>query len=235
MMEKTCLIIDDENQNHVFDAKIKDKLKREGINVNLIYIDASSQDVRDDDLHIDLSKFELKITSEIEGKTIDVIACDYNLADPVDNNKKMGTDIIDIIRNYRKNTPIILYSGNYEVIIKDIFESYKKEESTEEESVDKIRKIYNNNISEFLKRNIYPDKVNSILTKPPIKSDQIILSKLRNYGNYKFQDAYPIFDGKLLSNIADEIDKSSIDGNRYLDEIIQQVTSYIIETNSIKE
>ncbi|MCT4645795.1 MAG: hypothetical protein N4A74_12480 [Carboxylicivirga sp.] len=234
-MEKTCLIIDDENQKPIFDAKIKDVLKKKGIDAKLIYINASSHEVRNDDLHIDLEKFENKIKEEIKGKSIDVIACDYNLADAASANKKMGTDIIEILRNHRKNTPIILYSGNYEVIIKDVFDSYKKEESTEEESVNKIKRLYNNNISEFLKRSTYPEKVNTILINPPLKTDQIILSELRNYGDYKFQDAYPKFEGKTLSNIADEIDKNSYDGKQFLDEIIQQITSYMIETNSHKQ
>jgi hypothetical protein len=77
--------------------------------------------------------------------------------------------------------------------------------------------------------------VNLVLLNPPEKSDQIILSELRNYGDYKFQSVYPIFDGRTLNQIANEIDKGSYDGNRFLLEIIQQVTSYMIEINSYKE
>lgn len=235
IMEKICLIIDDENQKNVFEAKIRDILKRKGIEVKLIYIDASSSDVRDDDLNIDLQKFEDKIDAEIHGKSIDVIACDYNLADAASINKIMGTDIIEILRAKRKRTPIILYSGNYEVVIKDIFEAYKNEKASENDCIGKIKKIYNSNILEFLKRATYPEKVNFVLLNPPEKSDQMILSELRYYGDYKFQSAYPVFDGKTLTQIADEIDKGSYDGNRFLHEIVQQVTSYMIEINSFKE
>lgn len=234
-MEKICLIIDDENQNEVFEAKIREILKRKGIEVKLIYIDASSSEVRDDDLNINIQKFSDKIDAEIQGKSVDVIACDYNLADAASDNKIMGTDIIEILRIKRKHTPIILYSGNYEVIIKDIFDAYKNEKCSENDCIGKINKIYNSNILEFLRRATYPEKVNLVLLNPPEKSDQIILSELRNYGNYKFQSAYPIFDGRTLTQIANEIDKGSYDGNRFLLEIIQQVTSYMIEINSLKE
>ena len=231
-MTKTCLIIDDENQQSVFDAKIRNVLSRKGIQANLIYIDASSAEVRDDDLNIDLDKFEKKIVSEIQGKSIDVIACDYNLADAASANKIMGTDIIEILRKKRKHTPILLYSGNYEVVIRDIFDAYKNKTVTEIDCIQRIRKIYSSNVLQFLQRASYPENVNTILINPPEKSDQIILSELRNYGDYKFKTAYPIFEGKTLNQIADEIDKGTYDGKSFLNEIVQQVASYMIETNS---
>lgn len=233
MIDKTVLIIDDENQTKNFNREIKAKLKQHGINVDLIFIDMSVYDVRDDDFFIDIDKFEKHFNDKTSNKNIDIIACDYNLADKAEVPIK-GTDLINIIRDYRKKTPIIMYSGNYEDIIKDIFDNYKNEIKTGGESIKEIKKLYNYNIIDFLKRADYYGKINHILRNPPEKTDVIILEELRKYGEYKFKSAYPRFDGKTLNEIATEIDKNSYSGNEFLEEIIQQILSYIIDTNSEK-
>lgn len=233
MIDKTVLIIDDENQTKNFNREIKAKLKQHGTNVDLIFIDMSLYDVRDDDFFIDIDKFEKYFNYRISNKSIDIIACDYNLADKAEVPIK-GTDLINIIRNFRKKTPIIMYSGNYEDIIKDVFDNYKNDKKTAGESIKEIKNLYNNNILDFIKRSDYYGKVNYILKKPPEKTDVIILDELRKYGEYKFKSAYTRFDGKTLNEIATEIDKNSYSGNEFLEEIIQQILSYIIETNSEK-
>ncbi len=231
MIDKTVLIIDDENQTRNFNSKIKAKLKQDGINVDLIFIDMSVFDVRNDDLFIDIDKFKNHFNDKTSNKSIDIIACDYNLADKAEVPVK-GTDLVNIIRDFRKKTPVIMYSGNYEDIIKDIFDNYKNNRKTAAESIKEIKKMYHNNILDFIKRSDYYVKVNSILKNPPEKTDVIILDELRKYGNYKFKSAYPRFDGKTLNEIATEIDKNSYSGNEFLEEIIQQILAYIIETNS---
>lgn len=231
MIDKTVLIIDDENQTKNFNIEIKAKLKQKGINIALIFIDMSLFEVRNDDYFIDIDKFIKYFLYKTNNIGIDVIACDYNLADKAEIPVK-GTDLINIIRDFRRNTPVIMYSGNYEDIIKDIFDNYKNDKKSSGESIKEIKNLYNNNILDFIKRSDYYGKVNSILKNPPEKTDVIILYELRKYGDYKFKSAYPRFDGKTLNEIATEIDKNSYSGNEFLEEIIQQILSYIIETNS---
>ena len=45
----------------------------------------------------------------------------------------------------------------------------------------------------------------------------------------KLSSAYPIFSGKKLSQIADEIEKSTYQGQEFQQELIEQTIAYIIE------
>ncbi len=233
-MDRTVLIIDDENQEEIFDRDIQGKLKREGIEVNLVFIDMSSSDVRNEDSTINIDSFEDKFTSDIEGKHIDIIACDYNFSDKSEVPKN-GVDVIDVIRRHRKSTPIVLYSGNYNQIISEIFTDYKNNVRDQNETVKRLTKIYNNHISKFVTRTEYHNEINRILKSPPQNVEQMILKELTAYGDYEFESAYPKFSGKKLQEIANEIDKNTHGGKEFLDEIVQQVVGYMINVNSKKE
>ena len=52
---------------------------------------------------------------------------------------------------------------------------------------------------------------------------------MREYPDLKLSSAYPIFSGKKLSQIADEIEKSTYQGQEFQQELIEQTIAYIIE------
>ena len=109
-MEQVCLIVDDKDQQHTFKAQIQDILKKEGHNVEIIFINTTSPELLNEEQNIDKDKLKACIKSKIEGKHIDVVASDFDLSDDVVN----GLDVIEIIRSIREKVPIILYSGNLE-------------------------------------------------------------------------------------------------------------------------
>lgn len=44
-MEQVCLIVDDKDQQHTFKAQIQDILKKEGHNVEIIFINTTSPEL----------------------------------------------------------------------------------------------------------------------------------------------------------------------------------------------
>ena len=154
---------------------------------------------------------------------IDVVASDFDLSDDVVN----GLDVIEIIRSIREKVPIILYSGNLEKAIKSVMgDPASKDLPT---LINDVKKLMLHHISEFIDRTGYAASVIKVLKNKDTSTKQILLKKLREYPDLKLSSAYPIFSGKKLSQIADEIEKSTYQGQEFQQELIEQTIAYIIE------
>ena len=222
-MEQVCLIVDDKDQQHTFKAQIQDILKKEGHNVEIIFINTTSPELLNEEQNIDKDKLKACIKSKIEGKHIDVVASDFDLSDDVVN----GLDVIEIIRSIREKVPIILYSGNLEKAIKSVMgDPATKDLPT---LINDVKKLMLHHISEFIDRTGYAASVIKVLKNKDTSTKQILLEKLREYPDLKLSSAYPIFSGKKLSQIADEIEKSTYQGQEFQQELIEQTIAYIIE------
>ena len=222
-MEQVCLIVDDKDQQHTFKAQIQDILKKEGHNVEIIFINTTSPELLNEYQKIYKYKLKACIKSKIEGKHIDVVASDFDLSDDVVN----GLDVIEIIRSIREKVPIILYSGNLEKAIKSVMgDPASKDLPT---LINDVKKLMLHHISEFIDRTGYAASVIKVLKNKDTSTKQILLKKLREYPDLKLSSAYPIFSGKKLSQIADEIEKSTYQGQEFQQELIEQTIAYIIE------
>ncbi|WP_101690209.1 response regulator [Dysgonomonas massiliensis] len=226
MNKKTCLIIDDEDQRGVFKTGIQDVLKRDGYHVDLIFIHTVCQEVLDENQDIDKEKLTNYIKSEIDGKPIDIIVTDFNLSDKNIN----GLDVIEIIREDRIKTPIVLYSGNREEVIKStVFNGEDLKPS--DELIRSVKRLMLHNISEFTDRTTYTEEVNKLLKKKENSTQQVLLRKLREFSKEEFKICYPELGGKKFEDIASEIEKDSLQGQKFQAELIEQVLSYMLDIN----
>lgn len=151
------------------------------------------------------------------------MASDFDLSDDVVN----GLDVIEIIRSIREKVPIILYSGNLEKAIKSVMgDPASKDLPT---LINDVKKLMLHHISEFIDRTGYAASVIKVLKNKDTSTKQILLKKLREYPDLKLSSAYPIFSEKKLSQIADEIEKSTYQGQEFQQELIEQTIAYIIE------
>lgn len=224
-MIKTCVIIDDNDQNGIFDSFIRSKLKREGYSVDGIIINPSKIEYQDDELCIDIKKVETKLTSEFDNRRIDVVATDFDLSDDgVD-----GLTIAKLVRKLRPKVPIIIYSGQLDKVIERVLGDYKTKNS--EELIQAIRELIKLDIRDFLGRENYADKVNQILQEKNTDVSLILSKRLREFSDMTFKSCYPKFQDKLLEYIANEIDKQTYSGLKFQEELIEQVVSYLIKTN----
>jgi len=230
MIEKNCLIVDDEAgyQKRKFGTEIAEPLHNQGIKVNLILIDVTDKELQTDE-KLDIEKLKDFISKSINGIKIDVVGCDYELSSSIVN----GLDVVKIIRDLRKKTKIFLYSGKYEVIIGNILNDYKIDNpATKKSCIKSIKNIYSSNIEDFLERNDYPARFVGVLKNENDTIDDIFIKKIREYNEYQFKSCFPTFEGKLLSEISDEIEKCSHSGQKFLEELIDQTISYLIKTNT---
>lgn len=229
MIEKTCLIIDDEAayQKRVFEASVASNLRLKGIKVNLILVDTTDKDLQTDE-KIDLEKINSYIENEIRNLKLDVVACDYELSSKDVN----GIDVIKKIRALRPKTKIFLYSGKYEKVIGDILKEMQKGDAQSiRSSINAIKNIYSSRIEEFLERNDYPAKLVGVLKNNDDSIDDIFVKKIREYSELKFKSCYPIFEGKTLSEIAEEIEKETHSSKQFLEELVEQTVAYLIKSN----
>lgn len=229
-MDKICLIIDDKDQQHAFNAQIRDVLNNKGYNVDAVFVNTTNPEVLNDEQNIDIGKLSSYISDSIKDKHIDVVATDFDLSDDSVN----GLNIVEIVRNVcnRKKTPIVLYSGNLEKVIKSVIGDPIKDTSTLTADV-KTLMLYH--IHDFIDRTGYAESVNKILQEKETSTKQILLKKLREYPDMKFMSCYPVFTGKTLGNIADEIEKSTYHGQGFQSELIEQTVAYLIDINGDKE
>lgn len=232
-MEKVCLIIDDKDQQHIFEAKIRDILARDGYEVNAVLINTTDPEVLNDEQNIDIEKLTEHIKRKINDGHIDVIAQDFNLSDDNIN----GLNVIEIIRQMGRKTPIVLYSGNREQVIRSIVCSPDPKDSKKfilkEISllIENVKKLMLHNICDFVERTGYDQAVIKILREKETSTRQILLKKLREYPNMVFRSAYPRFEGESLSTIAKEIEKSTYQGQSFQEELIEQTVAYMLKTS----
>lgn len=229
MVEKNCLLIDDEigPQKRIFASSVALPLKRDGIHVNLIPIDTTEKELQSEE-RIDIKKLKEYIEERIKTLKIDVVACDYELASDSIN----GIEVVKIIRELRKKVPIFLYSGKYQKIITDILTKFDKEDP---ESLGicthHIRQIYNSNIKDFLERNDYPSTLVGFFRNQEVTKEDVLVEKLREYPELPFRSCFPRFDGKILSEIADEVEKETKKGQDFIEELTEQTVAYMIKIN----
>jgi hypothetical protein len=60
----------------------------------------------------------------------------------------------------------------------------------------------------------------------------MIEEKLLEYPDLVFQNTYPLFEGKTLNEIAQEIRIGSVHGNKYMKELIEQAISNMVLVNT---
>jgi len=167
MSDKLCIIIDDKDQQRVFDSDVVVPLKKEGYYVDGILINTTDPEVLDDENNIDMDKLKAKIEDAMNGKSVDIIATDFDLSD----EKINGIQVIEVIRKIRTGVPVLLYSGKLEEVIQSVLGEYKTKNA--EELIKGIRKLMKYNIVDYVERTDYPATIRKLLISVPLKLGRI--------------------------------------------------------------
>lgn len=229
MSDKLCIIIDDKDQQRVFDSDVVVPLKREGYYVDGILINTTDPEILDDENNIDMDKLKAKIEEAMNGKSIDIIATDFDLSD----EKINGIQVIEVIRKIRAGVPVLLYSGKLEEVIQSILGEYKTKNA--DELIKGIRKLMKYNIVDYVERTDYPATIRKLLKDKKIQLSALLLQKIREHSDMEFKSCYKPFAGKKLKDIANEIEKQTIQRREFQEELLEQAIAYLIEINSEDE
>ena len=198
MSDKLCIIIDDKDQQRVFDSDVVVPLKREGYYVDGILINTTDPEILDDENNIDMDKLKAKIEEAMNGKSIDIIATDFDLSD----EKINGIQVIEVIRKIRAGVPVLLYSGKLEEVIQSILGEYKTKNA--DELIKGIRKLMKYNIVDYVERTDYPATIRKLLKDKKIQLSALLLQKIREHSDMEFKSCYKPFAGKKLKDIAND-------------------------------
>ncbi|HRA73263.1 MAG TPA: hypothetical protein PLB11_10635 [Flavobacterium sp.] len=229
MIQKHLILIDEQPQATTLE-KIKNILKKDGIELIYKEINPVSYQKRDasGNLDFDTENFKKAIIEIEYFKTSGLILCDYNLIAEVVN----GYDVIKIIRelNYNNSKKIFLYSAKIEGVISDIL----TKETDFEKQKESLAKLIDYNI-EFIKRDGYDQEVIKHIKKElefDFETELIRWFHKRNHDTFNY--LFPKYEGKSFGAIAIELESKNPISVEFKKELIEQIISYLSNLNDLQ-
>lgn len=228
MKQKKCiLVVDDKPQTAVIRG-IKSKLSN-AFDLEFIDIRTSLATFKKDDSEdLDIEKLSCGIRNKITGKHIDIALTDFDL----EHDNFTGLDIINMVHQIRHRVKFIIYSGNWNKVIKSVFGDNFSNMSTDE-IVSGINNLLQSQIISCVDRTDYSEALAEHLKKD---SDTYIeyrlASLLRANGNLKFESCFPDYKGKSFKEIADIIEgHSDARYSEWIDAVLAQTLAYLTKVN----
>lgn len=229
-MDKTCLIIDNEDQTGEIET-IQRIGKSKRLNVNCYQFNVGSTNRPDllTDGKIDIAKVIDAFNNEFRYIPFHLIAFDWNLSD----DSITGVELIRKFnsQNIRKNTPRLLYSGILKEEIASMLHEFKAGTRPEIQLLNWLNTLIKVDIVDFVDRPEYANTVVSILEKTPESIEFAIEKELRKLSTLKFKSVFPDFKDMTFQEIADEIEKDPNKGSVFKNEIINQTISFLAQIN----
>jgi hypothetical protein len=230
-MERVCLLIDNEDQTSSMEKIVREGNKQ-GLKINCLQFNVGGTE-RDDlltDGKIDIQKVIDVFKTEFRRDKFHLIAFDWQLDDESIN----GVELIRLFdsKEIRKNTKKLLYSGVLKEEIQSLLEKYAKKEVDFKYAWNQINTLIRINIIDFVDRSEYEKAIVDIISKTDDPIDSIFEKKLREYPDLVFQNTYPMFEGKKLSELADLIETDVPKGSKFKNELIEQVVAYLLQMNN---
>lgn len=226
--ERIILVIDDEKQSNKLNGIKRSLNSQFTINYNQVFV-IQEKYYKDKN---ELKDYDVKaLAKDIEDhlkSTPDIVLIDYDYGDEIGIN---GLNVVDIVRKYRKNVPIILYSADQKRVIKDILGSDWKNKG-EEDIVNEINKLLSHRIHKMCPRDDYSGEVINFLKNRKDETPQSLLRHLlRENGDRMFNSCCPKFKGKTFNELADILEGS--DGSSYelMRAMLEQTVAYLTIVN----
>lgn len=228
-IEKTVLIIDDEDQSRIVVA-LQKQLKTK-CDFKAITICTTDPELRknDSDDHLDVSKLKMKISEAIQSKHIDWALTDFNLAETdID-----GLTVVEMLSELRRNLKIIMYSGNRKAVVQRVLGKVKFKDASEREIVDAVSKLLEYPVIDYISRDYYKDKLIELINRDDEPTVQdYFLKQLRMYSDMEFKSCYPPFKGMSFGRIADMIENNQDKRtDAWTRELIEQTIAYLVKIN----
>lgn len=222
MEDKAYIIIDDEDQRTRMKQKIDDILRPDGYNIKAFFFNPTDKKYWDDNLEFDINKFIQDLREKTRSYHINVTACDYQFSGTNYN----GVKLVKALRDNDFRFPIILYTANDQIVIRDLFMESKDETVL----MENFLMLLKCKIELFLKRDTYPDALVERLKKSYNIKD-IVLKKLAENPDVTIRYDANFFDGKKISAAIHEIAQDSLHGNKFIGEILELAIAQFVYIN----
>ena len=170
-----------------------------------------------------LQDVESEVDQALESERYSLAAVDYSYGSDCCFN---GWDIIKHIRRARRNLQIVLYTGEYPRVIKDILEAHRKVGDIASE----IEQLMKSNIAAFLSRDTsLKSEIIKLLKRRSF--EELLFTKLEQHRDLKVKAPELHIYEKPLSEIASVLQRESAAGrypeDTWLDEILDQLIAYL--------
>lgn len=228
MKQQRCiLIVDDKDQGDVIDS-IKLQLRGD-FDLDFIMIRTSAADLKKENAEeLDINKLSVLIKEKILNKHIDIALTDFDL----DSDDVNGLNVVQITHEIRPKLKYLIYSGNWDKVIRTVIGKDYKQASIEE-LVDGINDLIHANILNCISRTDYKADLIKYLKENNSDSIEHRLSiLLRANSDMKFESCCPEFKGKTFVEIAEIIDNhSDARSDEWIEALLTQTIAYLVKVN----
>lgn len=224
---KCILLIDDKDQSAVM-KDIKYTVAST-FDVEFLFIRTARPDLKKEDSEdVDPAKVEQEIQRLIKNKSVDFALTDFDL-----NSQNLdGLDIISMVHKLRPNLNFLVYSGNWDKVIRKVISVNYRDASTDD-IVNGVNRLIHNNIVDCIGRGEYKEELIKYLNRATyVSMEQRLVRLLRANKDMVFLSCYPEFKGKTFGEIADIIESGSDSrSDEWIESILSQTIAYLVSVN----
>jgi len=213
------LVIDnDSTQREIISREVLKKLGEYEISYNF-YNPNDYMVEENEDFVFSEDYFVQKIDYDTKGKSINLIAIDYNLL----NDELKGIDVVNILRtkstkNFR-NCQFIIHSAAIDVASDRILKKIDANKDNKESLLSEINTLIDSKILLSTKQKYPSEIVKCIKENIDIKS--IVINALTRLGLVSINYGNRDFDGIKIPQMIDLIENENIKGQRFVQEFIE--------------
>ena len=237
MVDKTILVIDDNDQKNYLD-RIAKVAGQSGINMIYKQFNVGSPNEPDllTDGNIDVNKVKAAYKERFKNRGIvfNMILCDWDLSDEFID----GAELIGRMGNecFREDTPKILYSSLLREKLEEQLDKYDKEDDDTKEPVIKyIASLINGNYKGFVSReNLQPTVLGHLMDSENI--DFLLLDALNRYPDQIMAVGHGHnLEGRTFAEVAHMIETDNQVSYDFKRNIIQEVIQYLTQQKAVKK
>ena len=237
MVDKTILVIDDNDQKNYLD-RIAKVAGQSGINMIYKQFNVGSPNEPDllTDGNIDVNKVKAAYKERFKNRGIvfNMILCDWDLSDEFID----GAELIRRMGNecFREDTPKILYSSLLREKLEEQLDKYDKEDDDTKEPVIKyIASLINGNYKGFVSReNLQPTVLGHLMDSENI--DFLLLDALNRYPDQIMAVGHGHnLEGRTFAEVAHMIETDNQVSYDFKRNIIQEVIQYLTQQKAVKK
>lgn len=231
-MSITRLLYIDDNRIDSQIENLRKKLKRSGFDLDETFLNLNDEMFKKRDENqkviLDLKKIKEYITENYSQENFDIVASDYDYSD----ENLDGYQLLSWIKNQSKSqkyrlrfAQFCLYSAEQDKVVEQL------------NSPDKIKKLVKLKIDDFIDRNNLANDLFSLFIKPKEKYSysKHLIDYLEKYPDLVFNNVYPKFKGKSLTEIAHEIDKDLPNGIDFQKNLVELTIAHLVDLNKFEE
>lgn len=225
---KCILLVDDKDQSAVTES-IKYAVASK-FDLEFLFIRTARPDLKKENSEdVDPDKVEQEIARQIADKSVDFALTDFNL----NSHELDGLDVISMTHKYRRNLKFLVYSGNWDKVIRKVISDNYREANTDD-IVNGINSLIHDHIVDCIGREDYKDELIKFLNNDSyVSMEQRLVRLLRANKERTFLSCYPEFKGKTFGEIADLIENGSDSrSDEWVEAILSQTIAYLVSVNN---